>query len=191
MIVLKNGGRIMAESYREEGETVKLQGRAGEIGIPRSQIQRIVKAGESARDESNVPSLSQPPLEQQPAAAQPPAPDESPAPEEARDEERALQEKEFQNRLREVTQELEQARQRYFEATQGGGVSANVTKEGLRAWTADLTSRIKDSQKAPPSEYTAKERELSALRARIDALQKERQRLLDEGMRQGFKPAPD
>src|SRR5690606_39183478 len=99
--------------------------------------------------------------------------------------------KEYQKRLAELTQKLETANREYFEATQGGGTAANVSKEGLLSWAMDLASRIHDSQKVPggggesdtpPTPpyapvYTAKEKELSELRSRIDRLQKERDAL--------------
>jgi hypothetical protein len=101
---------------------------------------------------------------------------------------------EYQKRLAEVTEKLEAAKEKYFNATQGGGTSANLSKEGIRAWTMDFASRIHDSQKtaggggpssSPPTppygpNYTAKEKELSDLRIQIDGLQKERNALVEE-----------
>ncbi|MBM2806652.1 MAG: hypothetical protein HW419_4545, partial [Deltaproteobacteria bacterium] len=66
--------------------------------------------------------------------------------------------------------------------------------DGFRSWAMDFASRIHDSQKVsggggasstPPTppyapNYTAKEKELSDLRAQIDSLQKERDALIQE-----------
>ncbi|HEX2932098.1 MAG TPA: hypothetical protein VHV54_20395, partial [Candidatus Binatia bacterium] len=91
-------------------------------------------------------------------------------------------------------QKLEEARQDYFKATQGGGTASNVSSDGIKAWTMDFASRIHDSQKVPGGgglsdtppmppyapRYTAKEKELSDLRIKVDGLQKERDGLVQE-----------
>jgi len=199
-LVLKNGRRITAQSYREEGSTIKIHGLGGEFGIPKDQIQTILKGeqteqrGLSISDlEASAPPSSAPAQEPAPMpardAAQPSSPGEiEPA---VNDEEK----KEYQKRLAEVTQKLETAKQEYFNATQGGGSSSNVTKEGFQGWIADLGSRIRDSQNVPggggPAStppmrgyeapvYTPKQKELSDLRKQIDTLQKERDNLIQE-----------
>jgi hypothetical protein len=112
------------------------------------------------------------------------------------------EEKEYRRRLAEVTQKLEAARKRYFDATQGGGTLSNVSKEGLRAWTMDFASRIHDSQKVPGGggppgtppakpyapQYTPMERELSDLRIEIDKLEKERNELIQEMKNKNIEP---
>jgi hypothetical protein len=113
------------------------------------------------------------------------------------------EEKEYQKRLAEVTEKLEAAKEKYFNATQGGGTSSNLSKEGIKAWTMDFASRIHDSQKTaggggpsstPPTppyapNYTAKEKELSDLRIQIDGLQKERDSLIQEMKSKNISPA--
>src|SRR5919106_1133732 len=198
VIVLKNGRQITVQSYREEGSMIKFVGLGGEIGIPKDQIQAILKAGQTDRpglsiSEMETSSRQSAPSPQKPApsstrdVAQPPSPVETKPladPEEV---------KEYQKRLAEVSQNLEAAKQQYFDATQGGGTASNVSKEGIRSWAMDFASRIHDSQKVPggggPSStpptppyapnYTAKERELSDLRSKIDRLQKERAALIE------------
>lgn len=198
VIVLKNGRQITAQSYREEGSTVKIQGLGGEFGIPKDQIQSISKAGQSDRPGLNIiemePTARQAPIAQKPSL--PPARDaKAPtSPPETKSAADIEEEKEYQKRLAEVTEKLEAARQDYFKATQGGGTSSNVSKEGMRAWTMDFASRIHDSQKVPGGggppntppaspyapNYTPKEKELSDLRIKIDGLQKERENLIQE-----------
>jgi hypothetical protein len=200
VLVLKNGRQITVQSYREEGWMIKFSGLGGEIGLPKDQIQTILKPGQADRRGLNISDLETP--SHQPAAApqKPPsssARDASPrTPDsvEPKSSATADEAKEYQKRLAEVTQKLETANREYFDASQGGGTASNVSKEGLRSWAMDLASRIHDSQKipggggessTPPTPpyapvYTAKEKELSDLRAQIDRLQKERDALLQE-----------
>jgi hypothetical protein len=164
---------------------IKFYGLGGEIGRSKDQIQAIRKTGEGEQDlsqpapvvassrsfEVSRPSSDTPQVE----------PRESTGPEPTPREDATNEALEQQQRLKDITEQLENAKQRYVNATQGGGTAANLSKEGINAWVADLESRIKDSQKAPLSEYTPKMRELSQLRNQIDKLQKERDALL-QGM---------
>ena len=198
VIVLKNGRQITAQSYREEGSTVKIQGLGGEFGIPKDQIQSISKAGQGERPGLNIIDLEtssrQTSIQQKPSL--PPARDaKAPtSPAETKSATDIEEEKEYQKRLAEVTEKLGAAREDYFKATQGGGTSSNVSRDGMRAWTMDIASRIHDSQKVPGGggppntppaspyapNYTPKEKELSDLRIKIDDLQKERDNLIQE-----------
>jgi hypothetical protein len=185
VLVLKNGRRITVQSYREDGRMIKFYGMGGEIGIAKDQIQTILKAGEGEQQGLSVPPLAAPsPPTPGPAKASSETPTveskKPAAPDPIVAEERAREEKEYQKRLKEVTEKLDAAKQRYFAATQGGGTTSNVSKEGFKAWAADLSSRIKDSQKIPLSDYSPRERELSELRDQIDQLQKERDTLIEE-----------
>ncbi len=199
VIVLKNGRQITVQSYREEGSMIKFVGLGGEIGIPKDQIQAILKPGQTDRTGLSISDLE---ASSRQSATVP----QKPSPSAARDaSQRSSSEetkpladmeevKEYQKRLAEVTQKLEAAKQQYFDATQGGGTTSNVSKEGFRSWAMDFASRIHDSQKIPggggPSStpptppyapvYTAKEKELSDLRTLIDRLQKERDGLIEE-----------
>jgi hypothetical protein len=199
VIVLKNGRQITVQSYREEGSMIKFNGLGGEIGLPKDQVQAILKPGQSNRPGVSISDLER--SSPQPATAPQKAPSAS-APNAAPrppsvGETKSLPDdeiKEYQKSLAEVTQKLETANREYFEATQGGGTGSNVSKEGFRSWAMDIASRIHDSQKVPggggdsstpPTPpyspvYTAKEKELSDLRTQIDRLQKERDTLLQE-----------
>jgi hypothetical protein len=197
-LVLKNGGRITVQSYREEGSMIKIQGLGGEMGIPKDQIQTILKAGETERQGLSISDLeaSRP----TPAPAQKPSPErsgdsaETLGSEEAKGTVNAEEAKEYQKRLAEITIKLEAANQAYFNATQGGSSSSNVSNLGFMRWAADFGSRIRDSQKVPgggPPEdtppmppyaptYTPGEKLISDLRVQVDALQKERNALIEE-----------
>ena len=199
VIVLKNGRQITVQSYREEGSMIKFVGLGGEIGIPKDQIQAILKPGQTDRTGLSISDLE---ASSRQSATVP----QKPSPSAARDaSQRSSSEetkpladmeevKEYQKRLAEVTEKLEAARQDYFKATQGGGTSSNVSRDGMRAWTMDFASRIHDSQKVPGGggppntppaspyapNYTPKEKELSDLRIKIDGLQKEQENLIQE-----------
>ena len=198
VLILKNGRQITVQSYREEGTSIKFSGLGGEIAIAKDQIQAIEKAGQS-----NRPGLSLPELEA--SSRQSGSVPQKPTPTPTRDVTQtpslskpapvaAEEEKEYQKKLAEVTAKLEAAKEKYFNATQGGGTAENVSKDGMRSWAMDLASRISDSQKVPGGGgasstppmspyapgYTAKTKELSDLRIQIDSLQKERDSLIEE-----------
>lgn len=199
VVVLKNGRQLTVQSYREEGSTVKIQGLGGELGIPKEQIQSISKSGPSDRPGLNISNLdnssrSAPVTSKSMPSAPASRPSELSGSNDADSGVNAEEEKEYRRRLAEVTQKLESARKRYIEVTQAASTGSNVSKEGMRAWTMDLASRIHDSQKVPgggpPSgtppmqpyapKYTPLEKELSDLRIEIDRLEKERNDLIQE-----------
>jgi hypothetical protein len=198
VLILKNGRQITVQSYREEGTSIKFSGLGGEIAIAKDQIQAIEKAGQSNRPGLSLPELEASsrqsgPIPQKPTPtptrdlAQPPSSRETPPV-------AAAEAKEYQKRLADATQKLEAAKEKYFNATQGGGTAENVSKDGMNSWAMDLASRISDSQKVPGGGgardtppmspyapgYTAKTKELSDLRIQIDNLQKERDSLIEE-----------
>jgi hypothetical protein len=198
-LVLKNGRRITAKSYREEGSMIKIHGLGGELGIPKDQILVIQKADKSEQQGLSINELEV-------SARQTPAPAQKLAPIHSGDAKEAAgsgetkssadveEEKEYQKRLAEITQQLESAKQQYLNTTQGGATSSNLSKEGFDGWIADLGSRIRDSQKVPggggpkstppmPSSapsYTPREKEISDLRIQIETLQKDRDALIEE-----------
>jgi hypothetical protein len=199
VIVLKNGRQITVQSYRDEGSMIKFVGLGGEIGIPKDQIQAILKAGQTDRPGLSISEMETPSRQSAPAPQKPsPSATRDVTPPPSTGETKPLADpeevKEYQKRLAEESQNLEAAKQEYFDATPGGGTASNVSKEGIRSWAMDFASRIHDSQKVPggggPSStpptppyapnYTAKERELSDLRSKIDRLQKERAALIEE-----------
>src|SRR3972149_5161018 len=56
-LVLKNGGRITVQTYREEGGMIKFQGLGGEIGLAKDPIKAILKPGEKEERGMVVPGL--------------------------------------------------------------------------------------------------------------------------------------
>jgi hypothetical protein len=196
VLVLKNGRQITVQSYREEGSMIKFGGLGGEIGLPKDQIKTILKAGQANQPGLNISELeTSPSPAKAPSQKPPPGRDAAPrvpALEQTRAD--ADEAKEYQKRLAELNQKLDKTNREYFEATQGGGTASNTSKEGLVSWAMDLASRIHDSQKVPggggdsstpPTPpyapvYTAKEKQLSELRSKIDGLQKERDALIQE-----------
>jgi hypothetical protein len=184
-VTLKNGRQITVRSYYEDGQMIKFYGLGGEIGLSKDQILSIRKSSEDDRRSLSLPSSAG--TNSQSSGAAPSSPGTPQAesrsstnPERASVDDASSEDQELQKRLQETSEQLELAKQRYFYATQGGSSSTNVSNEGLKAWAADLSSRIKDSQNAPASEYTPKMKELSDLRKQVDKLQKERNELLEE-----------
>jgi hypothetical protein len=156
-LVLKNGRRITVQSYREEGGMVKFSGFGGEIGIAKDQIQTIVKAGEGTAQGTVFPPTAGPgapaPLEgarrTPDAMGREPAPGKAKTPEEQLAEERAKEEKEYQKRVEQITQQLREARERYSLLTRGrGGPEPSIleTGEAMKGRADDLNSRLRDVQ---------------------------------------------
>jgi hypothetical protein len=197
VLILKNGRQITVQSYREEGTSIKFTGLGGEIAIAKDQIQAIEKAGQSNRPGLSLPELEASSRQSAPVPQKPtPSPTreatQTPSPKETAPS--AGEQREYQKRLADTTHKLEAAKEKYFNATQGGGTAENVSKDGMNSWAMDFASRISDSQKVaggggasstPPMPpyaptYTAKTKELSDLRIQIDSLQKERDSLIEE-----------
>lgn len=139
-LVLKNGRRITVQSYREEGRMIKFRGLGGDIGISKDQIQSIQKA------DPGEPTLEQTQL-QEPAGT-PQAPERPPTLE----EEKAKEEKEYQQKLLELTGQLKEVRDRYSELLRGTTSpepSQLVTEEQIKASRADVISRFRDATSNP------------------------------------------
>src|ERR1051325_4247794 len=213
VVVLKNGGKLTVQNYREEGGMIKFSGASGEIAISRDQIQTIRRADSSESAAAPRASLDRPP---ETAAEIPPAPsaqpevkrpsvvslDQQPA------KKRAEEAKAYEDKLKDLTAQLKELRDRYSLITrgnQGPEPSFFTTEEAFKGQQEDLLSRLRDAQNrakklptgsaaaspqfslnAPPA-YTEKQRELSDLRARIGQIENERQRVIDEMRAKGFE----
>jgi hypothetical protein len=159
-LVLKNGRRITVQTYREEGQTVKIYGIGGEIGIPRSEVQSILKAGEEGRgfdlrgtggteDEGGGRTEGQEARPEGSGAATTPA--------DAIPDQRAKEEEDYRSRIEEVTAELNSVQARYLAETRASSSRDPMlleTDEAIRARNDDLSSRLKDLQHnpGPPSD---------------------------------------
>ena len=204
-IHLKNGRRIIAQSYREEGQLIKFRALGGEIGISKDQIQSIERAVQ-------VPPLQQIPL--QGAPTERPVAETTLTPE----EEKAREEKEYQQKLLDVTSQLKEVRDRYSQLLRGttsAEPSQLVTEEQIKASQADVISRFRDATSNPgepapvrlltpspfsslpptiieeqpparaPTTYenlpvTETQKELSELRHQANELEREREKLINE-----------
>jgi hypothetical protein len=214
IVVLKNGRQLAVQSYREDGATIRFSGSAGEIAIGKDQVQTIRRAGPS--DRSALSNLDQdrpstPPAATVPSPAAPPAPEAKPsAPSPATGEApatRADEEHAYQQKVKELTAQLKELRERYAlitRGTKGPEPSLFTTEEAFRGHQEDLLSRLRDAQfkaqglpsganatsppfslDAPPA-YSEKQKELSELRNRITELENRRQRLIDEMKAKNF-----
>ncbi len=139
-LILKNGRRITVQSYREEGRMIKFRSLGGEIGISKDQIQSIQKAdsGELTLDQRQL---------QGPASS-------SQAPESLKtaEEEKAKEEREYQQKLVDITSQLKEVRDRYSELLRGTTTpepTQLVTEEQIKASRADVVSRFRDATSNP------------------------------------------
>jgi hypothetical protein len=212
-IVLKNGRRITVPSYYEENGLIKFQGFGGEIGIFKNQVQTIEQTQADKAQPSldlTKPQPSAPTKE--PTAGQtkiaPPLLDKKVvSPDKLLAEQRAKEEKEYVKRVEEITQRIKEERYRYAEATTGvTGPEPGffTTDEAFQRHQDDLMSRLIDAQNNPggpgnqgkgaltpagnnvPPPYTEREKQLSELRYRLDQLEQERKRLIEEMKQKDF-----
>ncbi len=154
-LLLKNGRRITVQSYRDEGNVIKFRGLGGEIGIGKDQIQSIEKSGESigigsiASESGGAPKGSDAGGTAPQEGAAPPQPVEKQL---SPEEERAKEEKEYQQRLSSMTQQLIDARNRYAEATRGtSGSDPSLLSdpEAIKVLNDDAAARSLDAQTRP------------------------------------------
>jgi hypothetical protein len=160
-LVLKNGRRITVQSYREEGQMIKFYGAGGEIGIPRDQIQSIMKAGEGEGRGFDLggaaPATTESGREGQKPVAGPTAEagkDAGRAKEDAEEaaDQKAKEEKEYQKKVQEITERMKATMERYSLSSGGSGGSTPSlldSEEARKARTDDLTSRLRDTQHNP------------------------------------------
>jgi hypothetical protein len=214
VLELKNGRQITVQSYREEGSMIKFAGLGGEIAISRSQVQAIRRADEAARGGASSLDLDRLPqtiAPTQPAGAPKSAGVKPASATTGTDEElrkrRADEEKAYQQKIKDLTEQLAGLRDRYSMSTRGSKgnePSLFTTEEAFKGHHEDLLSRLRDAQfKAqglpggssattppysldPPPAYSARQRELSDLRSRMNQLEDERTRLIEEMKAKNF-----
>ncbi|HEX5604969.1 MAG TPA: hypothetical protein VFY96_00545 [Candidatus Binatia bacterium] len=214
VVVLKNGRQLTVQNYREEGSVIKFFGFGGEIAISKDQVQTIRRADTSESGAAPRASLDRPPAET--AAESPPAPSAQPeirAPaavslDQQQAKKRAEEAKAYESRLKELTAQLKELRERYSLMTrgnQGPEPSFFTTEEAFRGQQEDLLSRLRDAQNKaqglplggaatsppfsldPPPAYSDRQKQLSDLRARITQIENERQKIIDEMRAKGFE----
>jgi hypothetical protein len=139
-LILKNGRRITVQTYREEGRMIKFQALGGDIGISKDQIQSIQKAdpGEPTPEPAQLQGTPAGPQ----VAERPLTPEE----------ERAKEEKEYQQKLIQVTAQLKEVQNRYSDLLRGTTSpepSQLVTEEQRKASQADVISRFREATSNP------------------------------------------
>ncbi len=211
-VTLNNGRQITVESYREEGDTIRFGTLGGEIAIVKDQVRSIYKRSADAQPAATVTQT--PPTSAtrdrnaaEPRTDAPKATDvKAPVHSEATDE-RAKEEKEYEKRLKELTQQINKLRDRYSLLTRGNTGSEPVlftTEEAFRGHQEDLLSRLRDAQNRaqgletgsasksppfslnPPPAYSERQKELSDLRDKMNRLETERQQLIGEMRQKNF-----
>ncbi|HEY1372129.1 MAG TPA: hypothetical protein VGH50_06640 [Candidatus Binatia bacterium] len=156
-VVLKNGRRITTQSYREEGNAIKIDGLGGEIALPRDQVQTILRGEEGQargldlRERSSASQAS--PSAPTAAPAETTAPGRSsteglPTPE----DEKKQEENDYRKKVQDLTEELKAAQNNYFTASRGSASpepSVITNDDAMRRRTDDLNARLRDAQQNP------------------------------------------
>jgi hypothetical protein len=214
VVVLKNGRQLTVQNYREDGTMIKFSGLGGEIAISKDQVETIRRAEASDSASTRAPSLDglsakNPP--EPPPASSPPAESKAPAAvsiEQQQAKKRAQEAKAYEDRLKDLTVQLKELRERYSLMTRGNKgpePSFFTTEKAFKGQQDDLLSRLRDAQNkaqglptgsaatspqfsldAPPA-YTERQREPSDLRSRISQIETERDRIIDEMRAKGFE----
>jgi len=147
-LVLKNGRRITVQSYREEGQTIKIYGIGGEIGIPRSEVQSILKAGEEGRglDLRAIDGLESAAGRPEGQEAKPEGGGAAPA------DDKVNEEESYRSKIEDVTSQLNSVKDRYLTESRASSSRDPMlleSDEAIRARNEDLNSRLKDLQHNP------------------------------------------
>src|ERR1041384_337135 len=127
-LILKNGRRITVESYREDGETIKFRGLGGEIGIPKDQIDSIQDPAAAGAPGYSVPTRTEPSanipsdVTLKPNIG-PKLVSDKPAAEQKVQDPRVKEEKEYQEKVKAITEKLKQLREQYARETRGSSGS--------------------------------------------------------------------
>jgi hypothetical protein len=152
-LILKNGRQLTVESYRENGGMISIYGLGGEIKIPKDEIERIEKATGQESTGLVIPKTQpvapapEPTLKPNiaPQALKP----KEPSAAEKLAEARTKEQKQYEEKLVAVTEQLKQARDSYSQAARGNsGTEPFVftTEESFRRHQEDLLSRLRDAQ---------------------------------------------
>src|ERR1043166_4047652 len=123
-LVLKNGRRLTVENYREEAGMISFYGLGGEIKIPKDQIERIERVSGQEPTGLVVPKIEKEPsvVRVEPTLK----PNIGPQPvkdkkvvADPKAEARVKEEKEYQEKLKKVTEQLKQLRDQYAREARG------------------------------------------------------------------------
>ena len=147
-LILKNGRRITVQSYRDEMGMIKFGGFGGEIGISKDQVQEIRKGDGNVPGDLNLTRRE--PAD--PAGAVTGQTQSGIAERPAGSVQRPDEETEYMTKLKNLTEELEAARNSYSEAIRGTTSSEPtqlVTEDQINARQADLEARFKEAQNHP------------------------------------------
>jgi hypothetical protein len=157
-LMLKNGRRITVQSYREDQGMIKFYGLGGEIAVSKDQIQTIQQTTEQDSASLALPGFTTPPaaITKGPAGQPktlPPLPKaKEPTAAEKLAEQRAKEEKEYQDKLKDMTERIKQLREEYARLTRGNTGPEPflfTSEEAFRGHQADLLSRLRAAQNNP------------------------------------------
>jgi hypothetical protein len=154
-VVLKNGRRITAQTYKEEGQLIKIFGLGGEIGIPRSEVQSIIRAGEGAGrglDLRAIDAIEGQGGRPEGQEARPEGAGAATTPTDAIPDQTVIDDENNRRRIEQVTAELNSVKDRYLAETRASTSRDPMlleSEEAIRARNDDLSSRLKDLQHNP------------------------------------------
>ena len=209
-VELKNGRRITVKGYREENQTIIVQGMGGEFGIAKDQIKSITKNRRRQERGIVLPDYERPttPISNMPneleekegSDSEKTATKPTPGKVEVNEEEQA-----YRREIRQLNVELKTLSDQYLLLTRGKSGPEPSLLEGkaaIQARTADLQSRRKDAQHTPGAQgpntgigprvhvplpsYSAEEKKISEMRRRILQLKDKRDRLTQEMINKNF-----
>ena len=141
VLVLKNGRQIFVQSYREEANMVKFYGFGGEMGISKDQIKAVRKAGETDSSGLSVSGTER----VQPSSTQPTTPASQalpPSTEEKQltpEEVRAKEEKDYQQKLIELTGKINQVNEGFSQSVRG-----TTSRDPNIQWSEEQRGATKD-----------------------------------------------
>jgi len=133
---------------------IKAYGLGGEVGIAKDQIQSILKAGEQGQglDLRGAESVEAGSVELRQEEEKQSTPVEGAPPRDKLAEEKAKEEKEYQKKVKEITEQIKTTTERYSTAGRGGSTPEQALMgddAAIRARADDLASRLRDAQHNP------------------------------------------
>ena len=155
VLILNNGGQITVQSYREDAGMIKFNSFGGETSIDKGQVKTIRKSVEGAASGFTVPGPTREASNTTESNPPPPISGERPEPAPPPEDEQAKDEKEYQQKLLDVNERLNAARDDYSQLIRGttsAEPSLLTTEAQLKAREDDIISRALDAQYKPSAQ---------------------------------------
>jgi hypothetical protein len=139
-LILTNGRRITVQSYREEGRMIKFQALGGEIGISKDQIRSIQKGGEAESGGLTLPASGPTsPSEARRSTSQEGGLPQATEKPDSSEEQRAREEREYRQKIIDITRQLKEAEERYSQSIRG-----TTSQEPNLQWSEEQRAATRD-----------------------------------------------